>query len=149
MDKEIIGLTYSRQRLLVTVEGRPAPQGSKRPIGNGRFVEASKYLKPWRDAVILALKQNQEDVQNIHKFIGPVKVDITFFLERPKQPKWPYPATTPDIDKLIRAVLDSVTQAGIWEDDCQVVELHAKELWAGSSTDSYPVPGCRLYIEAL
>ena len=29
----------------------PAPQGSKRHVGGGRLIEASKRVKPWRQAV--------------------------------------------------------------------------------------------------
>ena len=29
----------------------PAPQGSKRHVGNGRMVESSAKVKPWREAV--------------------------------------------------------------------------------------------------
>lgn len=139
---------YSRREpFLVYVEGRPAPQGSKSYKGNQRFVEASKYLPAWRNAIVLAIKQQQESEQNIQKFTGPVRLVVTFFIERPKNPKWPYPATTPDLDKLVRGLSDSVTQAGLWTDDALVVELVANEVWTSSSTDSYPVPGARIYIE--
>lgn len=147
MGQTIAELNSRRGPFLVYVEGRPAPQGSKSYKGNQRFVEASKYLPAWRNAIVLAIKQQQETEQNIHKFTGPVRVVITFFIEKPKNPKWPYPATTPDLDKLCRGVMDAVTQAGLWTDDCLVVELVANEVWAGSSTDSYPVPGARIYIE--
>ena len=37
--------------------------------------------------------------------------------------------TTPDIDKLVRAALDSMTGI-VYLDDCQVVSLHAEEVYA-------------------
>ncbi len=139
---------YSRHEpFLVYVEGRPAPQGSKSYKGNQRFVEASKYLPAWRNAIVLAIKQQQESEQSILKFTGPVRLVVTFFIEKPKNPKWPYPATTPDLDKLVRGCCDSITQSGLWTDDALVVELVANEVWAGPSTDSYPVPGARIFIE--
>lgn len=147
VDQTVAELNSRRGPFLVYVEGRPAPQGSKSYKGNQRFVEASKYLPAWRNAIVLAIRQQQESEQNIYKFTGPVRVVITFFIEKPKNPKWPYPATTPDLDKLCRGVMDSVTQAGLWTDDCLVVELVANEVWASPSTDSYPVPGARIYIE--
>lgn len=33
------------------VFGLPAPQGSKRHVGEGRMVESSKRVKPWRRQV--------------------------------------------------------------------------------------------------
>ena len=35
----------------IKVSGEPAPQGSKRHVGGGRMIEASKKLPPWREAV--------------------------------------------------------------------------------------------------
>ena len=57
--------------------------------------------------------------------------------------------TAGSVDKLVRGVLDAVTQSGVWTDDALVVDLRAREFWTGTSTDSYPVSGCRLYIERL
>jgi Holliday junction resolvase RusA-like endonuclease len=33
-----------------------------------------------------------------------------------------WPAVRPDSDKLLRAVLDGLTEAGVWRDDGQVVQ---------------------------
>jgi hypothetical protein len=40
--------------LRVDVYGLPAPQGSKRHVGGGRMIEASKKVGPWREAVVRA-----------------------------------------------------------------------------------------------
>lgn len=149
LDAETMNQNMTRNELIVLVEGRPAPQGSKSYRGNQRFVEASKYLPAWRKAITVAIKQMMETQQNIQKFEKPVAVDITFFIERPKKPKWDYPATTPDLDKLVRGVFDSITQSGAWTDDCLVVDLVARERWTGSTTDTYPVPGARIHIKSL
>jgi crossover junction endodeoxyribonuclease RusA len=85
--------------------------------------------------------------QDITPFDGPVRVEVTFFIDRPKTPKFPYPATTPDLDKLVRGLFDSITMAKVWTDDCLVVELLAAEVWTGA--DTYPVPGAKVFITAL
>lgn len=149
VDKDIEVKSERRERLLVIVEGRPAPQGSKSYRGNQRFTEASKYLPAWRKAIVQAIKVEIEESQTISKFDTPVKVNLDFFIERPKNPKFAYPGTTPDLDKLVRGVFDAVTQSGVWTDDALVVQLQAREVWTGTNTDSYPVSGCRLYIERL
>lgn len=148
MGKEI---THSEERKSITlfVEGRPAPQGSKSYRGNGRFSEASKYLPAWRSAIVLAAKQEFYRSESVAMFDEPVKVSITFYIDKPKKPKWLFPATTPDLDKLVRGVFDSLTQAKVWVDDCLVVELFAREIWTGETPDTRPVSGATITVEAL
>jgi len=113
------------------VVGRPAPQGSKKSVGRGRFVEASKYLPAWRAAVVEAARS---------AFTGemittPVRVRIVVFMEKPKKPKFDLaPGVMPDADKLARGILDSLKIAGIYEDDALVVSLEIDKVWA----DEYP-----------
>lgn len=122
--------------LTLEVFGRPAPQGSKRYIGGsakqgGRFIEASKYLPAWRKAVTQeALAVIAEE--RWEKVEGPVELEVTFFLERPatiKQSARPYPIKPPDLDKLIRGISDSLTDAGVWQDDSQVVRVIAAKFY--------------------
>lgn len=40
------------------------------------------------------------------------------------------PSVRPDLDKLCRAVLDALTDAGIWHDDSQVCSLSAIKVYA-------------------
>lgn len=89
--------------LVITVHGTPAPQGSKRHVGNGVMIESSKKVKPWREAVKWAVL-NQSDVCHCGSLIsehgptenhsavpiwgppltGPVHVSVTFRFARPK-----------------------------------------------------------------
>jgi Holliday junction resolvase RusA-like endonuclease len=132
------------------VFGRPAPQGSKRYIGGsakqgGRFIEASKYLPAWRKAVMEAALQ-AIDLQGWVKASGPVEVEVTFFLERPAtvtQAKRPWPIKPPDLDKLVRS-LDSLTDAGVWDDDGQMVKLIARKCYADTRA-----PGAHIKVSVL
>ena len=65
----------------ITVHGTPAPQGSKRHVGNGVMVESSAKVKPWREAVKWAARQSM-DVGREFAFVGdiPLAVDVTFYL---------------------------------------------------------------------
>jgi hypothetical protein len=56
------------KQVCFTVYELPAPQGSKRHVGNGRMIESSTKVKPWRQAVIAAAKDCGVT------FIGPVEV---------------------------------------------------------------------------
>ncbi len=62
--------------------GRPAPQGSKKSIGNNRFVESSKFLPAWRKAV----REAAEHAALINGWTvvsGPVELEVMFYLDRP------------------------------------------------------------------
>ena len=112
------------------VLSEPAPQGSKR-VFNGRLVEAAgNKLKKWRSAIAeQCVASGQRGLIS-----GPIKVEIDFYMPRPKTVKQsvrPLPIKPPDLDKLCRSVLDGIGQSEcIWEDDSQVVELIAKKFYA-------------------
>jgi Holliday junction resolvase RusA-like endonuclease len=138
--------------ITLEVYGIPAPQGSK-AVYNGRVVEQSaKTLKPWRKAIAEACHELPED----HiKILGPVSVEVDFYVRRPpsvKRTKREWPVVPPDLDKLARAALDGISQGlngkvgdGIlWGDDAQVIELIARKFY-----DDDREPGCRITITAL
>lgn len=101
-------------------EGVPRPQGSKRAVGGGRFIEASKYLPEWRKAVVAAAREAHEG----EPLQGAVTVEATFVFPRPKALKpdqdAPPHTSAPDTDKLQRAVGDALTIAGVIGDDAQI-----------------------------
>ena len=111
------------------IDGLPKPQGSKR-VFNGRIVEASgNALKVWRKAIADACQAN---VNEDHKLlVGPVRVEVDFYLPRPKTVKLKdrgLPIVPPDLDKLARGLLDGIGQSEVvWGDDSQVVELIARK----------------------
>jgi crossover junction endodeoxyribonuclease RusA len=125
------------------VPGRPAPQGSKRYVGNGISVESSKAVKPWRADI-------REHVAPLHAgspLQGALSVRLEFVMPRPSScPKRSTPPAVrrPDVDKLARAVLDALGSAGLWRDDAQVVQLAvAKRLAELGET-----PGCHICVTA-
>lgn len=133
--------------LEVFVPGRPAPQGSKRHVGNGVMIESSKHVGTWRDDVRAALTDDLG--QPRHRFGDvAVAVGLVFVMPRPAStPKRRTPPAIrkPDIDKLARAILDALTSAGVVADDARVVDLHACKRLA----DLDETPGCKIRVEAL
>ena len=127
----------------------PAPQGSKRHVGNGRMVEASAKVKPWRFAVSQAALDTKEPMTD-----RPVMVQITFMFNRPKshynskgqlKPTAPlYKQTKPDLDKLCRSTLDGITNVLI-KDDSQVVNLICCKIYA----EEGELPGALITINVL
>lgn len=120
-DAGAVGKLHGRMTQ-VFIEGRPAPQGSKRHLGNGIMVESSKAVKPWRVDVAWRVRG-----AFLTPFDGPVKLELEFVMPRPKStPKKSTPAAIkrPDLDKLVRAVMDAITGVVV-VDDSQIVHLVA------------------------
>jgi crossover junction endodeoxyribonuclease RusA len=118
------------------VLGIPAPQGSKRHVGNGRMIEASKKVKPWREAVHRSVQEVIGGNPNFKPFGGPLRITVTFYLPKPSTIRRMLPTVPPDLDKLDRGLLDALTIAGVWEDDAQVVEIVSAKRYATSSRPS-------------
>jgi crossover junction endodeoxyribonuclease RusA len=128
--------------VIIVVRGTPAPQGSKRHVGGGRMIEQSRAVGPWREAV-RACTQSQMEADSQETLTGPVRVQIIFWLPRPKSAKpGSRPAKRPDLDKLARSVLDGLTMGGAWLDDSQVVKLTAMKVYAVTGLP----PGCRIDV---
>ena len=138
-----------REHALLFVQGRPAPQGSKNAFVIGKravMVEASKHLPAWRNDIILAVRQMFNDTQDVSKFVEPVKLKVTFYIERPKQPKHKvYPGGKPDLDHYIRAVGDALTIGGLIADDALIVKILAEKVWCGEKTRPEPCATIELW----
>jgi len=132
--------------MIITIYGKPITQGSKTKTRWGMRDSNGKTLSPWRDNVRSAALEVYNYSGN--PFGGdPVNVQITFTFPRPtahfgtgrnkafvKESAPPFPSSHAigDIDKLARACLDALTDAGIWKDDSQVVSLVAHKVWVGT-----------------
>lgn len=126
--------------LSFTAYGIPAPQGSTkafmRPGMKYPVVTADcKRTKPWRQAIVDA---SREVMAGRAPLEGPVAVDVVFYLPRPKSaPKRiTQPAKLPDLDKLVRALFDALSAAGVWRDDAQVVCVYARKAFAAGIRDA-------------
>lgn len=120
----------TREELYFTAYGIPRPQGSKRYVGNGRFVEASN-VKPWRTAIRDAVYRTVIETGDERQFTEPVVVYATFFLPRPKTVKRALPSVPPDTDKLQRALGDALSvDAQIVADDSLIVLWVASKVYA-------------------
>lgn len=162
-----------RPQLVLTVHGVPAPQGSKhgRPIYNGRGankvftgkvaqVESSVNLPAWREAVKEQALKGRERLGA--PLLGPVFVEATFSFNRPKY-HWrtgrnahllrdsapARPTGPPDLSKLVRAIEDALTDAGVWRDDAQAVEEHTRKVYVDTGIDALPHPGAVIRIHPI
>ena len=113
------------------VYGLPAPQGSKRSIGNNRFIESSKKLPAWRKAIEDTVRREYQG----EPIDQPVFVRADFFVPRPKNPRFDVPATPADTDKLQRALGDGLEKGGVLKNDSRIVRWEAQKHYA---TDDEP-----------
>jgi len=114
------------------VPGTPVPQGSKkafrhRHTGRVVMVDDNEHLEAWRANVAAVASRTWAGRPAL---TGPVVAHLDFFMPRPAghygtgrnagvlKPSAPLlPAVKPDLDKLVRAVFDSLSTAGVWKDD--------------------------------
>lgn len=129
-------------RLVIEALGMPAPQGSKRYVGNGIMIENSPRVKPWREdvkqAALYALYANPE----WDRELAQVFMHVVFTLPRPKghyrtgkfaallRDGAPVlHSSKPDLDKLLRSTCDALTTAGVYADDSRIVQVFAQKAY--------------------
>jgi Holliday junction resolvase RusA-like endonuclease len=126
--------------LTITALGDPRPQGSKIQTRYGGMRDASKGLGVWRGTVALAAREAAQE-QGWTTLAGrPVWLGLRFAMRAPQRlgptmrraPGVYWHASSPDLDKAVRAVCDALTMAEVWEDDRQVASLSATAVYAGS-----------------
>lgn len=116
------------------VPGRPIQQGSKNLGRQGQMYDsAGPKLKVWRQAIGWACVDKMPPTG---PFSGAIELYVEFFFMRPRshlkkngglRSHAPYYLTSkPDLDKLVRAVLDGLSGAA-YEDDSQVRHIFAEK----------------------
>lgn len=89
------------------------------PITSTYYAGAYKKFKdeaPARVAEILGLDE---------PLSGPLKLIVEVSVQKPRTSKLDHPS--PDIDNYLKAIMDAMTQAGVWHDDKQVVRVEAEK----------------------
>lgn len=141
-----------------TVYGRPAPQGSKRHVGNGVMIESSKHVKPWRVLVHAAARQAIEEWE---RAVGvpwspldeALRVRMVFTMPKPKsapKSRQTWPCRLPDLSKLVRSTEDALTNAGLWRDDARVVEyVRTAKVYPNEDAEALTSPGVRITVEII
>jgi crossover junction endodeoxyribonuclease RusA len=115
------------------IDGRCPTKGSTRSFINpktGRVVTMAdnKSLKQW--TVDARWQARAAKVPMIYKPHG-VSIDVRVEFVKPKTAKQQAPTVRPDADKLLRAVLDALTNVA-YQDDSQVVYAAIKKAYGPS-----------------
>jgi crossover junction endodeoxyribonuclease RusA len=106
------------------VKGKPVPQGSMKFIRPGVMIHSrAADLAVWRADIA-----RNAELFGFKPVSGGVKVEIDFIFNRPKSAQRAFPTVAPDLDKLIRAVLDGLTGVA-YEDDSQVILIQATKTY--------------------
>ncbi|MDD5511327.1 MAG: RusA family crossover junction endodeoxyribonuclease [Dehalococcoidales bacterium] len=129
-----------------TTFGNPVPQGSTRAfVKAGKAVvtqHSARKLKDWRGA-IAAVAQDVQREQLFYDEKGVYAVKAVFYLRRPKSlpKKVRRHYKRPDLDKLVRALLDALTGVLI-PDDSHVFQVEAEKRYAEADQP----PGVEVWI---
>ena len=105
------------------VDGKPVPQGSMSVVNGHIFHSQGSALAVWRSAIGLAARQ-----AGAKPTLKPVSMTMVFVFAKPKTVTRAEPTVPPDLDKLIRAVLDALT-AIAYKDDSQVTEIRSVKIY--------------------
>jgi Holliday junction resolvase RusA-like endonuclease len=128
------------------VPGVPVPKGSAKAFmrKGAKFPvvvqDNAERQKPWTSIIGYTAQSC-----NVQKITGPVRIDLCFFMPRPKahfrtgknsgvlREDAPfYHRSKPDLDKLVRCVKDALTGIA-WDDDSQVAIVEATKVYGPSS----------------
>ena|SRR5215831_880943 len=131
-------------RLTIVVDGKPVPQGSMTASYNRKLGVAHVHhvqgaaLALWRATIREAAKSAGAEQSAL-----PITLRIAFGMPRPKSHLtlkggkyvvkmshyYDRPTVMPDIDKLLRAVMDALTGV-CYYDDSQVIEVYVTKVYA-------------------
>jgi Holliday junction resolvase RusA-like endonuclease len=109
-------------------------------LGGGRckvgLREDGEYSVPWKNKMIKAIREQCE----VGAWPGPVRVHAYFIFEREGYASdasgWPVAHEYGDVDKLMRNLLDALTQSGLIKDDKLVVMLDGRKRFASEGEES-------------
>jgi len=119
-----------------TFHADPVALGRPRMSRFGAYTP--KKSREYQQSMLDAIQATEESVT------GPIKLSVTFCHKRPQRlnrkrdtaariPK----VTKPDIDNLIKMVLDVLTKAEVWVDDNQVVQVVAEDWYCSKAEEPH------------
>jgi Holliday junction resolvase RusA-like endonuclease len=122
------------------IPGTPAPKGSLVAVRRGVYLESSRQkLNPW----LQAIREKTRQLEALAPIDGSLEVEVIFYLPRPASVVRLLPNVKPDVDKLLRGILDGLK--GFIADDARVVRVTGTKVYA----ERHRRPGAFIKIEKL
>lgn len=159
-------------RIEVLIPGEPIPQHrtqstvvtdragnvvrnrkTKRPLirnytPDSRRKDGSGSLVGWKDAVIIKVREQAP----AEPWDGPVELDVTFWFDRTQELEKKkhadgelLHAVKPDLDNLVKAIKDVMTEARVWVDDGRVCDTVIRKRYVARGHG----PGCRVIARLI
>ena len=119
-------LKYNKVKINHKLDLRFSPVAKPRMTGSDRWKKRPATLKYWdyRDRILYtALAQGYRPL-NVLEMLFVFPVTPSWSKKKKEKMLWQPHEFTPDIDNLIKAILDS-----LWQDDRKVHTVHAKKIW--------------------
>lgn len=121
--------------------GEPVAMGRPRFTRTGR-VYTPKKTEEALQGVVQAIRDYEDHTMKIETISKPVHVIMDFTHSRPKRMRKGgrvIKGTKPDLDNLIKLVLDGISKSGIWTDDNIVSQVTAKKYYGSTLDKPYTV----------
>jgi len=125
--------------VLITIPGNPVPLARARVSTRGGFPRMYDPPKNKEAKEAIAIMARRE-MGSLPPMKGPLLIHTRFYLQKPKgkirvnSTPYPQPDCKPDLDNLVKLVLDALN--GItYEDDAQCVQISATKYWANTNME--------------
>jgi Holliday junction resolvase RusA-like endonuclease len=113
--------------ITIIVPGEPYPWGVEAfTLGRHAALRDKPRSKEYKRRIIMSARTQYHGPL----LEGPLRVDMDFYLTRPKSVTRQFPTGKPDRTNLQKAAEDGLTGL-IWKDDAQVVDGRTRKLYAG------------------
>ena len=107
----------------ITIAGEPVPKARPRVVNGHAFTPAKTKAAEEVIALAWRMKYGNEVLE------GPLLVELRFGMKAPAKTKDVVPQKRPDIDNLVKTVLDALNGVA-YLDDKQVYKIEASKSWA-------------------
>lgn len=121
------------------ITGTPKPQARPKFFRNkAGYMGTYSPKSDWFNIVYSEiLKQKQEFYKDV-RLKGEIEIHINFFMPIPsslsnkkkKQLELSYHTKKPDIDNLIKAILDAINYTNLWEDDSHIWKIVSEKRYS-------------------
>ena len=119
------------------LRGQPRAMGRPRGTKTGRLYTPPKD-REYQEKHLGALGEAPFQLD------GPIRIQACFVSKRPQRLSKKsdpdsrlWKPNKPDLDNMIKMVLDILTKWGIWGDDAQVVSIHAEDFYCGKNEEPH------------